>query len=223
MRGGILVVDAKLRSERLAGDPQQRTRRWWALQLECGHQVERPVRYRNPPAGHRGRRRHLGIDDALPAQKAAYCPLCPSAPAHDVARLRIRATPTGAAQWVAGLRALVPGIVVDGPRWRAGGFVDYYAETSSGLPVPYAGPIAGELVDVAVRAAAAARYRHHRDLGPGIPVPDHYLDGMAADEGYRLELGAALDALAMLGYVRQRPDQEGSTYDGPPAGTTPDS
>jgi hypothetical protein len=203
------VAEATLHSEREAAGV--RPRRWWELVLECGHTVERPVSYR--PATSRGRRRNLTDDDIKPAQHSAYCTQCPTRPAHNIAHLRLRAVPDLAARWVAGLRALLPGITLEGPAWRAGGFVDYYARTALALPVPGAGDVAGSLVDIAARAVARSRSRRRGDdLTP--ERLEAYADQVAADPATRAELSDALLALAQLGYVRQRPDQEGSRYEG---------
>lgn len=135
MRGGTLVVKATMGEEPAA--PGRPVSRWWDLQLECTHTVRRPVRYKPLPIGPSGRRprwgnRNRDAGDILPAQEHAYCPQCPTGPAvHDTTRIRVRASPTRAAAFVAMLRTAVPDLVVEGPRWRAGGFVDYYCETNS--------------------------------------------------------------------------------------------
>lgn len=207
MRGGTKVTVADLREE-----PSERgVRRFWALHLECGHTVRRPVRYR--PGGQRGRRQR-SRQDVEPAQDRAYCDQCPQAPRppDEPTRIRIRAGSERAVQIVELLRTVAPDLVVHGPRWRSGGFVDYYCETRATPTQPSASPPAGSLVDLAVRAAARRRYvdRHGTD-GPNA---DRYVDAMSTDPGYRAEMTAALTALAACGYLRQRPDQEGSAYVG---------
>lgn len=53
-----------------------RNSRWWHLDLECGHVVERPVRY--TPVGKKtgGSWRNRAVEDALPAPKRVVCHEC---------------------------------------------------------------------------------------------------------------------------------------------------
>jgi hypothetical protein len=132
VRGGTNVTAADLQEE-----PSERgTRRIWALTLECGHTVRRPARYRQV-TGSRGRRRTRALDDVEPAQDRAYCDQCPPAPRplEEPTRIRIRAGSERAARLVELLRTVAPDLVVFGPRWRSGGFVDYYCETRT-VPAP---------------------------------------------------------------------------------------
>lgn len=132
MRGGTKVTTADLQEE-----PSERgIRRVWALSLECGHTVRRQVRYRQLP-GSRGRRRPRPHDDVEPAQDRAYCDQCPPAPRplDEPTRIRIRAGSEPAHRLVELLRTVAPDLVVSGPRWRSGGFVDYYCETRT-VPAP---------------------------------------------------------------------------------------
>lgn len=71
------VVDA-LQSEATSGQltNQRRSVRWWELRLDCGHTVERPVRYSAERSrGWRGGARSGA--DVLPAVKWARCEQCP--------------------------------------------------------------------------------------------------------------------------------------------------
>jgi len=126
----------------LPGEPGRPPGRFWDLTLECTHVVRRPVRYRPAPIGPHGRRRRLttrAAADILPAQDHAYCDQCPTAPAHEITRIRVRASPARAAAFVELLRRLDPTLDVDPPEWRAAGFVDIYCRSSAdleGAPTP---------------------------------------------------------------------------------------
>jgi hypothetical protein len=54
------------------------TRRTWRLTLDCGHIVDRPVRYDRAVRFGQGRVRP--VEDVLPAQTAAHCEGCPIGP-----------------------------------------------------------------------------------------------------------------------------------------------
>lgn len=54
---------------------RRRTKRWWDLNLECGHEVERPARYTRErtvfvPGGGRS------YADLLPAPEHVWCEVC---------------------------------------------------------------------------------------------------------------------------------------------------
>lgn len=139
MRGGTPVVTATMGET--PGAPGRPITRWWDLVLECGHPVRRPVRYRPLPIGPTGRRtrwvaRNRDAGDILPAQEHAYCQTCPTPPAHDVIRIRIRAAPARAAAFVELLRQLDPALTVGPAEYRAAGFVDIYCESRADLPAP---------------------------------------------------------------------------------------
>jgi hypothetical protein len=75
------VSRARLKAGRgsYLGPATSRRARWWELALECGHQAERPARYR--PLGDKDRqdeawRRKRSAADVLPAPKRARCPEC---------------------------------------------------------------------------------------------------------------------------------------------------
>lgn len=55
------------------GPDTARRARWWELRLDCGHTVERSVRYR--PRG--GRLARRALSEVLPPPKRARCHLCP--------------------------------------------------------------------------------------------------------------------------------------------------
>ncbi len=62
----------------LGGDTPRRTR-WWVLALECGHQVERTVRYGPHRDGwpvQRGGTQHRDAADILPAPRRVRCEVC---------------------------------------------------------------------------------------------------------------------------------------------------
>jgi hypothetical protein len=68
-RGGLLGPDTSRRT------------RWWELDLDCGHKVERTVRYRprQPPyARQRGGTQHRSASAVLPAPKRVRCEFCRS-------------------------------------------------------------------------------------------------------------------------------------------------
>lgn len=59
----------------LGPDTSRRTK-WWVLTLECGHRVERVVKYK-PAAGFtRGGTSHRSRDDVLPAPRKVRCRNC---------------------------------------------------------------------------------------------------------------------------------------------------
>lgn len=60
----------------LLGPDTARRTAWWEMRLECGHQVERTVRYppRSTPVPYRRRR---SLDDALPPPRRVRCEQCP--------------------------------------------------------------------------------------------------------------------------------------------------
>lgn len=65
----------------LMGKSAPLTIRWWALELECGHVVERPVRYQkqDPATARRGWSilyRPQPVERALPAPKKVRCERC---------------------------------------------------------------------------------------------------------------------------------------------------
>lgn len=134
MRGGTKVTLAELCEE-----PGERgTRRFWVLGLACGHTVRRPVTYtRLPTSPYTRHRRPRPRADVKPAPAHAYCDQCPPAPRplEEPTRIRVRAGSVRAAQIVELLRTVAPDLVVYGPRWRSGGFVDYYCETRT-VPAP---------------------------------------------------------------------------------------
>ncbi|MCA1844472.1 MAG: hypothetical protein LC792_15040 [Actinobacteria bacterium] len=75
----LVVTVVGLREGRgsvLGPDTFRRTR-WWELRLECGHLVERTVRYRYREHADRGRRPRRA-DEVTPAPRWAYCEFCPS-------------------------------------------------------------------------------------------------------------------------------------------------
>jgi hypothetical protein len=74
----VVVKSAKLEQGRgsVLGPDTDRWARWWALELFCGHTVERPVRYRPT----RRRQRTRSRSDVLPAQKRVRCERCGAAP-----------------------------------------------------------------------------------------------------------------------------------------------
>jgi len=52
--------------------------RWWELKLECGHEVERTVKYKPVPGGSLANGWHpRPATDALPAPTRARCDYCP--------------------------------------------------------------------------------------------------------------------------------------------------
>jgi hypothetical protein len=56
------------------GPDTSRRARWWVLDLECGHRVERSVRYRKRPERYpAGRSRH----DVMPHPDRVRCEHCP--------------------------------------------------------------------------------------------------------------------------------------------------
>jgi hypothetical protein len=64
-RGGLLGPDTSRRT------------RWWELDLECGHRVERTVRYRAREVKHgrmRGGIQHRRLSDVLDPPKRVLCP-----------------------------------------------------------------------------------------------------------------------------------------------------
>lgn len=128
MRGGTEVTGADLQEE-----PSERgVRRFWVLALKCGHTVRRPVTYtRLPTSPYTRHRRPRARADVKPAQTHAYCDRCPPAPRplEEPTKIRVRASARRAAQVVELLRTVAPDLIVYGPRFRTGGFVDYYCET----------------------------------------------------------------------------------------------
>jgi hypothetical protein len=63
----------------LLGPATARRNRWRELALECGHQVERTVRYGPHQDGYapqRGGTQHRSYDDILPAPKRVRCEKC---------------------------------------------------------------------------------------------------------------------------------------------------
>jgi len=66
-RGGVLGPDTSRRT------------RWWELDLECGHRVERTARYRPRDDGwptQRGGTQHRSADAVLPAPAKVRCEFC---------------------------------------------------------------------------------------------------------------------------------------------------
>lgn len=69
------VVEARV-DEATTGllSSRRRLKRWWELRLECGHIVERPVRYTDVPSRHvHGGR---AAADLLPAPAHVWCEEC---------------------------------------------------------------------------------------------------------------------------------------------------
>lgn len=66
-RGGVLGPDTDRRA------------RWWEMRAECGHLVERSVRY-TPSGEGRGYVRHRARTDILPAPARVRCEHCPREP-----------------------------------------------------------------------------------------------------------------------------------------------
>jgi hypothetical protein len=63
----------------LLGPDTPRRSRWRELDLECGHRVERTVRYGPHQDGYapqRGGTQHRSYDDILPAPKRVRCEKC---------------------------------------------------------------------------------------------------------------------------------------------------
>jgi hypothetical protein len=58
------------------GPDTVRRARWWELELECGHRVERFVRYRPQDRPQRGGTQHRSGSDVLPAPRRVRCELC---------------------------------------------------------------------------------------------------------------------------------------------------
>jgi hypothetical protein len=59
----------------LGPDTSRRTR-WWDMQLECGHKVERIVRYRPLYPTQRGGTQHRSRSDVLPPPHRVRCEFC---------------------------------------------------------------------------------------------------------------------------------------------------
>lgn len=52
---------------------------WWALTLDCGHEVERRIRWKpipNAPKGWAAQHRGVSLDRLPPEPKRARCPEC---------------------------------------------------------------------------------------------------------------------------------------------------
>lgn len=64
----------------LLGPDTSRRTRWWEATLDCGHVVERTVRYGPPRDGRRtrGGTQHRLLTDVLPAPKRVRCEFCPT-------------------------------------------------------------------------------------------------------------------------------------------------
>lgn len=58
------------------GPDTSRRARWWVLDLECGHRVERGVRYRQQLHTRRGQAGARLASDVLPAPARARCGSC---------------------------------------------------------------------------------------------------------------------------------------------------
>ena len=73
------VTESYWRSGRgslLGGDTSRRVR-WWELQLECGHTVQRFLRYTKQDRPNRsGGWTSREIDDALPPPRHVHCDYC---------------------------------------------------------------------------------------------------------------------------------------------------
>lgn len=59
------------------GPSTSRRTRWWELELECGHVVERTVRYSPAKNPKRGGTQHRSRSDVLPHPKKVRCEYCP--------------------------------------------------------------------------------------------------------------------------------------------------
>lgn len=59
----------------LGGDTTRRTA-WWVLRLECGHQVERVVKYLPAESARVGGTQSRSITDVRPAPKRVRCEMC---------------------------------------------------------------------------------------------------------------------------------------------------
>ena len=65
-RGGLLGPDTSRRAK------------WYTLDLDCGHRVERNARFRPLPNPSRGGTQHRSRSDALPPPRKVRCEACPS-------------------------------------------------------------------------------------------------------------------------------------------------
>lgn len=63
------------------------TMQWWELRLECGHTVERPLRFPKqtgrPRRGWQIMHRPRPTSEALPAPKRVRCDSCPALPVQE--------------------------------------------------------------------------------------------------------------------------------------------
>jgi len=71
----VTRADMRVGRGSFLGPDTNRRLRWWDLGLECGHTVQRNVRYRPLAEGNPGRDRRLA-EDALPPVKRARCDEC---------------------------------------------------------------------------------------------------------------------------------------------------
>lgn len=76
--GAAEPMEMSGRGSVLGPDTSRRTR-WWELRLECGHEVERTVRYSKRPGPAARYSRARSGSDVLPAPKRVRCELCPRA------------------------------------------------------------------------------------------------------------------------------------------------
>lgn len=77
-----VVGKPRLREGRgsVLGPATHRRNRWWELELECGHETCRFVRYRplpGPPGANRGNQER-SRDDVLPPPQRVRCEFCES-------------------------------------------------------------------------------------------------------------------------------------------------
>lgn len=60
------------------GPDTTRRTRWWNLKLECGHEVERTVKYKPAKHPQRGGTQHRSRSDVLPHPNKVRCEYCPN-------------------------------------------------------------------------------------------------------------------------------------------------
>jgi hypothetical protein len=72
------VMSSRLTTGRgsLLGPDTSRRAKWYVLDLECGHRVERSARFRPLPNPSRGGTQHRSRSDALPPPRKVRCEVC---------------------------------------------------------------------------------------------------------------------------------------------------
>lgn len=72
------VEHAQIRTGRgrSLGPDRTRRARWWVLDLDCGHQVIRIVRYKPLERPQRGGIQHRSLTDVLPVPERVRCEEC---------------------------------------------------------------------------------------------------------------------------------------------------